>query len=693
MALKPGVRAGLTVYVIAVAARIFLLMRVGHDIEACCLAPDSPEYLALSEGSLFNFSRTPGYPVFLWLSRNLFGPSLTATLWVQVFLTSLTPALTALLAAVALPRYAAAAYVAGVLSAVSFTGLTLSRFILSEAVFVPLVTAALLTAWVSARTARVSLMILSAVFGGLAFLVKPVFIIWSAVLPILLWLFGEQRPALRTLALVTVVSLAFPIGWSFVNRFQYGIFAPSSIGAKAGCITLAARTLAIASRPSGPTQQDVRDARSRLIEGASDLESESAIYEYYSTCTTQAILEHPFSAWRAYRANAVEAMPRPFDARELRYSPGIPALESGIVRFPLSRLTDLIYLLAFVGALRLIADGRARLILGLSLFFVALLVPSALVYSVGGRYLYPVESVLWLVAAVAVVPRSSRDSVTTSILAHECGARRGVRLLSVVVPVQTGTAAVDLVHKLRKAKLLDSTDLELVLVDDASGEGQARALEGLATEDPRITLLRHSDASGRAKAFRTGISHSTGDLVVLQRADPAYEPDDYANLIVPIVDGQADVVYGTRWSGYTHRVGSFWHRALQRGLALITNVVHNCDLSDLETGQKVFRGELIRGFQLDAERQDIDVEVTAKSLRSGARLFEVPIRYAQDRQVESRPTLADLVATFLNIVHHRFDGAIDSARHRFVLRLESRAYLKHVRKADKIANRVASHHE
>ena len=113
----------------------------------------------------------------------------------------------------------------------------------------------------------------------------------------------------------------------------------------------------------------------------------------------------------------------------------------------------------------------------------------------------------------------------------------------------------------------------------------------------RIRAFEHCATAQRVaeRAFRTGIAQSTGDLGVLQHADPAYEPDDYASLVTPLLDGRADVVYGSRFLGKTHRVQSFWYGFLQRTLTLAMSAVHNCDLSDLETGQKAF-GNLIRGL-------------------------------------------------------------------------------------------------
>ncbi len=259
---------------IACIVRVVLLMRVGDDLASCCLASDSTEYLHLSEGPLYNLSRTPGYPAFLWISRELFGSSPGAALWVQVLLTSLTAALTVLLTALAFPGNPVAWYFAGFLSALSFTGLTLSHFVLAEAVFAPLVSAAILMVWLGAASRKPWLVYIAALLGGIAFLVKPAFVIWPLILPVVVILFAERhRPPVRTLVLATSLALIFPLGWSLVNRLQFGVLAPSSVGAAAGCVYLGGRTMAIVSRPDGPTVADIRAERIRFWQGANDFAS------------------------------------------------------------------------------------------------------------------------------------------------------------------------------------------------------------------------------------------------------------------------------------------------------------------------------------------------------------------------------------------------------------------------------------
>jgi hypothetical protein len=376
-------------------------MQVGQDVSTCCLTPDSTEYLALSENGLANLSRTPGYPTFLWLSRETFGLSLRGVLWVQVFLTSVTAALVAFLTAVVLPQYPRAAYAAGALSAVSFTGLTLSHLILSEAVFTPLVVLSVLLAYAGARTRRSSLMLLAAVSGGLAFLVKPVFLVWPAVLPVLLLMFAVdgRSPSSRVIALAVGVAVIFPVGWSLVNRARYGVLAPSSIGVAAGCVYLGGRTVATASDPGN--REQIRAVRVRFATAARQFEKEADVYSYYSRCMKDAVFTHPRAAWIAYRASALEVLPDPFDPNELNFSANASTLRRGI-RSIMARMSDLVYVFAFLGALRLLAAGRLRVLIGFIVMFVAVWLPTALSHAQGARLMYPVEPILLLFAAVGI---------------------------------------------------------------------------------------------------------------------------------------------------------------------------------------------------------------------------------------------------------------------------------------------------
>ncbi len=199
------------------------------------------------------------------------------------------------------------------------------------------------------------------------------------------------------------------------------------------------------------------------------------------------------------------------------------------------------------------------------------------------------------------------------------------RLVSVVMPAYDEAATIGVV--LRRVLDLDLRT-ELIVVDDGSSDGTAAVAEQVA--DGRVKVLRHERNRGKGAAVRTGIAASTGDIVVIQDADLEYDPRDLPRLLGPLLEGVADVVYGTRLrgGGEPQRAHLFWHYAGNRLLSLLTNVLYNTTISDMEVGYKAFRGELIRSIQLRSDDFGFEPEVTAKLLRRrDVRLYEVPISY------------------------------------------------------------------
>lgn len=197
-------------------------------------------------------------------------------------------------------------------------------------------------------------------------------------------------------------------------------------------------------------------------------------------------------------------------------------------------------------------------------------------------------------------------------------------LLSVIVPCYNERATVaELLRKVREVPV----DKEIIVVDDQSTDGSRDVVAGLAAQWPEIRHLFQPVNMGKGAAIRRGIDEARGEIVLIQDADLEYDPEEYPKLIQPIVDGHADVVFGSRFEGYPRRVMLFWHRLGNTFLTLLSNVTTNLDLTDMETCYKVFRREVIQSIRLRSNRFGIEPEITAKVAKRGYRIFEVPISY------------------------------------------------------------------
>jgi glycosyltransferase involved in cell wall biosynthesis len=204
-----------------------------------------------------------------------------------------------------------------------------------------------------------------------------------------------------------------------------------------------------------------------------------------------------------------------------------------------------------------------------------------------------------------------------------------VSTLSVVIPVynEEGTIA-SILEAVLAATLPAGVDREIIVVDDASNDGTASVLAGYVTH-PQVRVVRQSSNRGKGAALRQGFSVARGDFVVVQDADLEYDPREYGKLLQPVLDGKADVVFGSRFSGgEAHRVLFFWHFVGNRFLTLVSNAFTNLNLTDMETCYKLFRAEVLRRIQLEEDRFGFEPEITAKVARIGVRIYEVGISYS-----------------------------------------------------------------
>ncbi len=168
---------------------------------------------------------------------------------------------------------------------------------------------------------------------------------------------------------------------------------------------------------------------------------------------------------------------------------------------------------------------------------------------------------------------------------------------------------------------------ELLVIDDGSTDGTAAEVGEVANQDNRVRLLRHPRNLGKGAALRNGFSQASGDILIVQDADLEYDPDDYPAALHPILSGRADVVFGTRFLGGEHRVLYFWHRVGNAFITLLSNCFTNLNLSDVETGMKVFRREVVERLDIEEKRFGVEPEMAAKVAALGVRIYEVPVSY------------------------------------------------------------------
>lgn len=226
--------------------------------------------------------------------------------------------------------------------------------------------------------------------------------------------------------------------------------------------------------------------------------------------------------------------------------------------------------------------------------------------------------------------------------------------VSILIPVYNEVKTLEEI--VRRVQAADTCGLakQIVLVDDASTDGTDKILHKL-TGGRDLHIYSHPQNRGKGAAIRTALEKATGDICLIQDADLEYDPVDYPNLLKPILDGRADVVYGSRFTGGTHRVLLFWHYMANKFLTLLSNMVCNLNLTDMETCYKVFRRQCVEGMKLTSDRFGIEPELTAKLARRRYRFYETGINYSgRDYSEGKKIGWKDGIAALWFIFRYRF---------------------------------------
>lgn len=223
--------------------------------------------------------------------------------------------------------------------------------------------------------------------------------------------------------------------------------------------------------------------------------------------------------------------------------------------------------------------------------------------------------------------------------------------LSIIMPVYNEANSLsEIVKRVQASKLA----WEIVLVDDGSIDGTREILKEMDGKGG-VRVILHEKNQGKGAAVRTGLAAAQGDVLLIQDADLEYDPRDYPTLLKPIQEGIADVVYGSRFLGAARRVTMYWHMVANKLLTFMTNILYDTILSDMETGYKVFRREVIEGMPLHAKRFDFEPEFTAKVLKRHYRIYEVPITFnPRDYTQGKKIKLKDAFEAVWTLLKYRF---------------------------------------
>jgi glycosyltransferase involved in cell wall biosynthesis len=208
----------------------------------------------------------------------------------------------------------------------------------------------------------------------------------------------------------------------------------------------------------------------------------------------------------------------------------------------------------------------------------------------------------------------------------------------------------EIVRRVQAMKMVE----EIIIVDDGSTDGTRDLISNLDGKN-NVRIILHEKNQGKGAAVRTGISAATGEVIIIQDADLEYDPREYPNLMKPIEEGMADVVYGSRFLGAPHRAILFWNMVANKLLTLMTNILYNNILTDMETGYKVFKREVVADMKIHAKRFDFEPEFTAKILKKNVRVFEVPITFnPRDYNEGKKIKMRDAFEAVWTLIKYRF---------------------------------------
>lgn len=224
--------------------------------------------------------------------------------------------------------------------------------------------------------------------------------------------------------------------------------------------------------------------------------------------------------------------------------------------------------------------------------------------------------------------------------------------LSIVIPAYNEEKTIaEIIDRVKKVEV--GLEKEIIVVDDGSTDRTREILNQLANQG--IKVIFHEKNKGKGAALRTGFAHATGDIILVQDADLEYDPREYPRLLEPILDGRADVVYGSRFLGGPHRVLLFWHYVGNKFLTTLCNLCANLNLTDMETCYKVFRREILNKIRLKSNRFGFEPEITIKVGKLRCRVYEVPISYSgRDYSEGKKITWKDGIAAIFHILRFRF---------------------------------------